>query len=667
MNLLLALIGCDGAPSGDSACTPSLVYLDADLDGFGTEQVWARACLVGGWSLEPGDCDDGDASQHPEGEGLCDCGGLSARRSWYEDSDGDGYGAGPAQEVCQAAEGWVSSDGDCAPDDPETHPGAEEVWYDGVDQDCDGGDDFDADRDGWPLDEDCDDQDSGVHPGAQEICDEGLADEDCDGRINADDDDAQGWRTWYLDSDGDGHGVDAETVQACGPTEGYASEDDDCDDERASVSPSAEEICGTGLDEDCDGAALECGLDGRQSIEAAPVQVQGLTTLGWELTGADLDGQPRIWITAPSANGGAGFVAHVPASLQDDWELPGEATWGLSGAATSDNLGQQMVALDERVAVASPSAQDTGRGLVYLLTGTEEQLEEAPLLSGRVGEAGGFGAHLERAPDLNEDGQVELLVADPLSSFSTSYGGEIAVFLSPHTEDSDVYAAFATVAGTTSLQLGYGCLASGDLHGDGLPELIAGRSTSGAGGRVWAWELGEGGRLDFQEPDDLVEGASTQELGDSCAVADVDDDGLDDLLVGYAGLGYGAELFTDGLVSTATFLGASDLAGRDVLLPGDLDGDGTSDIVVGVPHARPGGSSQVGAAFVHWGPASGSVVLAGLDGVEGSVSGDRVGERLGSAGDVDGDGDVELLLGLPYRSRSGAVGGAVLIPGGPGI
>ena len=83
------------------------------------------------------------------------------------DADSDGY---PASNDCDDA-------------DPERNPGAEETWYDGIDQDCDGQSDFDSDRDGFDIGEqggaDCDDNNAAINPDATEQLD--ATDHDCDG------------------------------------------------------------------------------------------------------------------------------------------------------------------------------------------------------------------------------------------------------------------------------------------------------------------------------------------------------------------------------------------------------------------------------------------------------------------------------------------------------
>lgn len=104
------------------------------------------------------------------------------------DDDNDGFG-GTRLVPVPLGEGKFSClplGTDCDDSDSTRYPGAVEVWYDGVDSDCDGGDDFDADADGFPIDLDCNDRDVTVYPGAADDWYDGV-DSDCAGD---DDDDA---------------------------------------------------------------------------------------------------------------------------------------------------------------------------------------------------------------------------------------------------------------------------------------------------------------------------------------------------------------------------------------------------------------------------------------------------------------------------------------------
>ena len=68
---------------------------------------------------------------------------------------------------------------DCDDANPQVYPGATEVYYDGLDSDCDGWSDFDQDRDGYdrmPEGDDCDDTSVLVHPGIREV--QNLLDDD---------------------------------------------------------------------------------------------------------------------------------------------------------------------------------------------------------------------------------------------------------------------------------------------------------------------------------------------------------------------------------------------------------------------------------------------------------------------------------------------------------
>ena len=157
---------------------------------------------------------------------------------------------------------------------------------------------------------------------------------------------------------------------------------------------------------------------------------------------------------------------------------------------------------------------------------------------------------------------------------------------------------------------------------------------------------------------------------------DVDGDGLDDLFVGApqnsaGGLEAGAAYLVLGPVSRyvdlavsadATLVGeeALDEAGCSVSGAGDVDGDGLDDLLVGARESD-AGADDAGAAFLVLGPVSGNVGLALADAR--ILSGSPL-ERAGivsDAGDVDADGFADVLVGASASS----VGGAAYVLLGP--
>ena len=239
---------CDGVDNDcneeiDDGLTSYDYYTDGDGDGYGAGEVADSGCdsaAPSGYSDTSDDCDDMEASTNPGAAEVCDgvdndCSGVEddglESYDYYTDGDGDGYGAGDVVDSgcdSDAPSGYSDTADDCDDAEAATNPGADETWYDGVDSDCDGGSDYDADGDGFDSDEydgaDCDDSDADINPDAEDAPDDGV-DADCDGIDPIDE----------SDKDGDGFEVD-----------------EDCDDENAQVNPEAEEIAGDGIDNDCD-------------------------------------------------------------------------------------------------------------------------------------------------------------------------------------------------------------------------------------------------------------------------------------------------------------------------------------------------------------------------------------------------------------------------------
>ncbi|MBI2559453.1 putative metal-binding motif-containing protein [Candidatus Woesearchaeota archaeon] len=117
----------------------------------------------------------------------------------------------------------------------------------------------DNDNDGFNGDVDCNDNDPSVNPNANEVCD--SVDNDCNDGVD------EGLQfTFYQDSDLDEFGNANAPQNACVQPEGYAGNDDDCDDTDNGINPNAEEICGDGIDQDCDGSDDECPFSAQFQI-----------------------------------------------------------------------------------------------------------------------------------------------------------------------------------------------------------------------------------------------------------------------------------------------------------------------------------------------------------------------------------------------------------------
>ena len=159
-------------------------------------------------------------------------------------------------------------------------------------------------------------------------------------------------------------------------------------------------------------------------------------------------------------------------------------------------------------------------------------------------------------------------------------------------------------------------------------------------------------------------------------VPDSDGDGRNELLVGAPGVdgsvtsdSGAAYVFEGGFSMSATPIFTISGSGSGEALgtataAGDLSGDGYADIVVGAPYADSGGVTAAGVAYVYFGSTSG-FSSTGVSSLTGSTLDDHVGMSVALAGDVDGAGGSDLLIGAPgvKNSTFGDAGSAYLVFG----
>ena len=304
------------------------------------------------------------------------------------------------------------------------------------------------------------------------------------------------------------------------------------------------------------------------------------------------------------------------------------------------------------------------------------------------------------AGDVNGDGVDDIILSAPSSLYQNG------------TASAEAYVIYGKVGGLGDLDLRNLTAAQGfrlanqstthfvsgvgDLNGDGFDDVAVGAGAGSPGfGYVIFGQSGIPGTVDLGSlsGSDGFQIAPFDDFTESnglvvSAAGDINGDGFEDLAVADAEQGpysgrtaviYGkaggpGDIDLSALTSDQGFsvfgVGPYDASGRSISSAGDVNGDGIDDLLIGAPQADPGGREGAGEAYLIFGKAGGLGDInlatltpdAGLK-ISGAGEDDATGASVRVAGDINGDGYADIIIGAPRFDAAGS-GKAYVIYGG---
>ncbi len=353
----------------------------------------------------------------------------------------------------------------------------------------------------------------------------------------------------------------------------------------------------------------------------------------------------------------------------------------ISGAAANDNFGLSVSGAGDvngdgfsDVISGAPyndaAGNEAGRAYIFFGAGSMNNVSDI-ILSG-VSANDNFGFSVSSAGDMNGDGYGDVITGSYGNDEAGSSAGRAYIFSGSSQMDNIADAYFTGAMANDNF--GNSVSSAGDVNGDGFSDVLSGALNNDIGGTDAGRTYLFLNSLTGTDIEDLsFFGSDTEQLGSSVSSAgDVNSDGYDDFIIGAVGkdnykgaayIYYGGPLLDR--IPDVTMLGSAafDEFGYSVSGAGDVNGDGFSDVIVGAK-SNSAVVTGGGRAFVFFGGAAMNNVADVT--MSGEAMNDYFGHTVSGAGDVNGDGYSDVVVGTPYNDFNGGSSGKVYVYlGGP--